>query len=92
MKETICCWSRCNEKITIDDSFENSTTGQNLGVVVSGWCKLHELAYSIQCDLFATLDKKKHHSDTANDLYKNNRKEFNRIQREALKLAKEKLE
>ena len=91
MKESICIWDGCKEKIKLDDSFENSSPGQNLGVVVSGWCDFHSRVYAKQVELFDKLDSKKHHSDIANYLYLHDRKKYNKISKQAEKLVREDL-
>ncbi len=91
MTKSICIWKGCNETIELDTSFEDSTPGQRLGISVAGWCPFHEKVYAKEHELFAKLDKNKHHSDIANYLYKNNRKEFNKIQRQAIDLVKKEM-
>lgn len=91
MTEDTCCWKGCKEIIQIDKSFEESQTGEALGIIVSGWCEFHEKVYAKQTELFGKLDKKKHFSDISNDLYVHDRKKFNKIQREAIKLVKKEL-
>ena len=91
MTESICIWRGCKETIELDTSFEDSSAGQKLGISVAGWCDFHSKVYAKQTELFDKLAKDKHHSDIANDLYKNNRKAYNKIQREAIKLVKEEM-
>ena len=91
MTKSTCIWKGCKETIELDTSFEDSATGKNLGITVAGWCDFHSKVYAKQTELFDKLDKKKHHSDTANYLYKNDRKAYNKIQREAIKLVKKEI-
>lgn len=88
MTESTCIWKGCKETIELDTSFEESGPGQNLGVEVVGWCNFHSKVYAKQTELFDKLAKDKHHSDIANELYKNDRKQYNKIQREAIALVK----
>ena len=91
MTKSTCIWRGCKETIELDTSFEESNPGQRLGISVAGWCDFHSKVYAKQTELFDKLDKKKHHSDTANYLYKNDRKAYNKIQREAIKLVKKEI-
>jgi hypothetical protein len=84
MKTSKCIWKGCKETIQVNDEVEKSLNF----ISVVGWCKLHEMAYAESHKLFAKLDKSKHHSDIANDLYRNNRKKYNEIKRQGLKIAK----
>ena len=81
MKEK-CAWKRCTKLIEVDHSHD-------FGMFVHvDWCDFHQKVYSIQCDLFGKLDKNKHHSDIANDLWKNDKKKYREIQKQAIKEAK----
>ena len=81
MKTTICNWKGCKIQIQVDNSFEGST---RLPVTVVGWCGFHKKVQAKQRELFSKLDKKKHHSETANFLYRNDRKKYNKIAKQAL--------
>lgn len=89
MEKRTCIWDGCNETIELDISFENSNAGRFFGATVSGWCKLHSLAYNITCDLWQKQRKKKGEdwNDLKNRLYKTDRKRFNKINREIEKKA-----
>ena len=91
MTKSTCIWKGCKETIKIDSSFEDSPTGQRLGISVVGWCDFHSKVYAKQTELFDKLSKDKHHSDIANDLYKNNRKKYNKIQRQAITIVKKEM-
>ena len=88
MKESICIWDGCKEKIKLDDSFETSSPGQNLGVEVVGWCALHSLAYRKEHILLKKYYPKMEPHEASNKLYKTNRKRLNQISKEAENLAK----
>ena len=74
MKESICIWKGCKKKVKLDDSIEKRISW----VTVSGWCKLHKKAYHIYHDMelkkFGYLTSK---------IYKENKKELNRMEKEA---------
>lgn len=88
MSKSTCIWRGCKETIELDTSFEDSNAGQRLGISVAGWCDFHSKVYAKQTELFDNLDNSMHHSDIANFLYKSDRKAYNKIQREAIKLVK----
>ncbi len=91
MSKSICIWRGCKETIELDTSFEDSNAGQRLGISVAGWCEFHSKVYAKQTDLFGKLSKDKHHSDIANFLYKTDRKEYNKIQRQAITIVKKEM-
>ncbi len=75
-----CSWGRCKENIEVEQS-------DNDFLHVIGWCDFHHKVYSKQCELFTKMGGK-HHSDISNELYINNRKKYNEVQRKATKLVK----
>ena len=91
MKESICIWKGCKEKIKVDDTFENSHGGQALGVEVVGWCTLHSEAYRQEQNLLRKYYPEMQPHEASNKLYKNDKKRLNQIAREAVKMAKKEL-
>lgn len=87
VKTIQCYWKGCNEEVIVDSSIESSGIGRNLGLTVVDYCPFHKLVQRKKYELFGNLDKKKHHSETANYLFKNDRKKYNKIERNAIKLV-----
>ena len=83
MEKRICIWSGCKEEIELDVSMESSNIGQRLGMIVSGWCPLHELAYTI----YHNMELEKFGFVTAK-IYKDNKKELDKLRKQAVQEAK----
>lgn len=88
MKTATCHFNGCNEKIRLDSSIESSSVGRAFGLVVVGYCDFHKKVQAKQRELFSKMDKTKHHSEIANKLWRDDRKKFNQIQKEAIRLVR----
>lgn len=85
---SLCHWQCCKEKINLDRSIENSNVGKAFGITVVGYCDFHRNVLRKQRELFAKMDKTRHHSEIANDLWKNNRNKFMMVQNKAIQLVR----
>lgn len=92
MKSSVCSWPNCDTQIEIDDSFESTNTGKRLGISVVGWCVFHHKVYGIRARIFEKNGKGKNPSEVANDLFRYDKKEFNRITRIAERLVRSVME
>ena len=77
-----CAWKYCRNRVKADHSRDFSI------FITVQWCEFHKKMYSIQCKLFGKLDKNKHHSDIANDLWLNDKKKYLEIQKKAFTRTK----
>ena len=87
-KDSLCHFKGCKEVIQLDHSIESSSVGRAFGLVVVGYCEFHKKVQAKQRELFSKMDKTKHHSEIANKLWKENRKKFNQVQKEAIRLVR----
>lgn len=81
-----CIWSGCKEEIKLNTSMESSGVGQRLGLVVSGWCPLHTLAYKI----YHNMELERFGYVTAK-IYRENRKEMDKLRKQAVIQAKQQM-
>lgn len=83
-QEQICTWKRCQTKIIVKQLESPFFT-------TVGWCDFHDKVYAKEAELFDKLGDK-HHSEISNDLYLNNRKEYNRIENKAIRIVQKEIE
>lgn len=81
-----CIWSGCKEEIKLDTSIESSGVGQRLGLVVSGWCPLHNLAYHIYHE-----KERKQFGFVTSKIYRENKKELDKLRKQSVQEAKQQM-